>query len=286
MGEAHDLGWTFPESFFHSTIRSKQSFPYSFHSAPSWPWDACGGRTLLLQWEEAPDYQTSLPIVKSDSQRRKIPKSLWPLSPLPCLRSSNHKSFWVKFPKINQWKAKIIISTSFLFWINHLLAATSAKATSSIQYWEVRIFKIIQDPKQRTKTANQNNVELSSYINVTFFQPLYYNYTLNYRKQGMWLHLNMFAMILDKTSQRRTAQNSRASLPSSMAHGVSLTKIGAPLLLKTGEGTEKMDQSFSTSRGHRWGATPIIHPDCFPSLPLQTRGWHMKSDLTGPDSPG
>ena len=48
----------------------------------------------------------------------------------------------------------------------------------------------------------------------------------------------MFSMILDKTSQRKTAQNSRASLPSSMAHGVSLTKIGAHLPLKTGEGED------------------------------------------------
>lgn len=52
------------------------------------------------------------------------------------------------------------------------------------------------------------------------------------------MHFNMFSMILDKTSQRKTAQNSRASLPSSMAHGVSLTKIGAHLPLKTGEGED------------------------------------------------
>ena len=94
----------------------------------------------------------------------------------------------------------------------------------------------------------------------------------------------MFAMILDKTPPKK--ENSRASLPSSMAHGVSLTKIGAHLLLKTGEGKERMEQSFSTTRGHRWGTTPITHADCFPSLSLQTQGWHMQSDITGRDSPG
>ena len=159
-------------------------------------------------------------------------------------------------------------------------------STGSSGFLDLHADKIIQDPKQRTETANQNNVELSSYINVTSFQPLDYNYTLmvilNYRKQGMWLHFNMFAMILDKTSQRK---NSRAFLPSFMAHGVSLTKIGAHLLLKTGEGKERMEQSYSTTRGHRWGTIPITHPDCFPS-PMQTQGWHMQSDITGPDSPG
>ena len=163
-------------------------------------------------------------------------------------------------------------------------------STGSLGFLELHADKIIQDPKQRTKTANQNNVELSSYVNVTFFQPLDYNSTLmailNYRKQGMWLYFNMFSMILDKTFQRKTAQNSRASLPSSMAHGVSVTKTGAHLPLKTGERKEKMEQSFSTTRGHRWGTIPITHPDCFPSLPLQTRVWHMKSDITGPDTPG
>lgn len=124
----NDLAWRFSEYFPHLSIRPKHSFLGPL-AEPHLDIEML--LKIVPQWEEATDY------LISPSEWRTVPKGGESKELVTSLSHSMNKKFQpqkfcVKFPKINQWKAKIIISTNSLFRPNYLLLTTGAKATSSI----------------------------------------------------------------------------------------------------------------------------------------------------------